>query len=140
MAVPGFCPFRLVSHCETVIFARVPPHEHANHTRPRTLPHTLPIPTTIRKIPQDAISSAAPNFSNKELNVSGSRPAPPNSPDYTRKTDCMHSSMTSPQLLHDGCAFRCNHQIYMAPVPGAVLSADQVLFFQIIDALSAAVW
>ena len=71
-AVPGFsCPLRLsLSHCGNGhLLPRIPVSHgrESPHASAYLSPYLSPIPYNSGKSPQDAISSAAPNFSNKEL-------------------------------------------------------------------------
>ena len=67
-AVPGFsCSFRLsLSHCGNGHLLPRIPVSHGRES-PHASAYLSPIPYNSGKSPQDAISSAAPNFSNKEL-------------------------------------------------------------------------
>ena len=67
-AVPGFsCPFHLsLSHCGNGHLLPRIPVSHGRES-PHASAYLSPIPYNSGKSPQDAISSAAPNFSNKEL-------------------------------------------------------------------------
>ena len=85
-AVPGFsCPLRLsLSHCGN---GHLPPCIPGSHEResPHASAYLSPFPTT-QENPRRMLYPPRPRISPTGcLNVSGSRPAPPVPPDYTRK-------------------------------------------------------
>lgn len=87
---PGFpVPCALVSPtAETAIFCPAFPSltDANHHTRPRTSPHSSPPFPTTQENPRRMLYPPRPRISPTGcLNVSGSRPAPPVPPDYTRK-------------------------------------------------------
>ena len=85
-AVPGFsCPFHLsLSHCGNGHLLPRIPVSHGRES-PHASAYLSPFPTT-QENPRRMLYPPRPRISpTRSLNVSGSRPAPPVPPDYTRK-------------------------------------------------------